>query len=344
MVAIEKASEMFNSLGLEKFQAEGLLRLYAEYLDSNKRRNKDRLIFEVCPKCGKVHPHIIKGGMSGSGKQMYRCTECGRRFVYDTGTFSFYSHQDRDKWARFIQMTMEKDSLKKCAEALDINPSTAFYMRHKLMCYLESEAESTRLGNDVQLDEKFLKTSHKSCPVNEMDHGKQFEFGKETYSKLQVCLLTGADGDGKAYARSFNVGSAKSKDAENLDSHVTNGACFTTDGTHLYNGVIRRKNGFHKICKDCSDHEAEINLNRINSFHSSIEEFNRRYRGVKSKYVNRYAALFSLSWNLKRMRSDRDMLYKTVFNYAREYSEVIRNTELSERNIYTPEDILWRAG
>ncbi|MCI6113930.1 MAG: hypothetical protein MR687_01415 [Spirochaetales bacterium] len=188
MVAIEKASEMFNSLGLEKFQAEGLLRLYAEYLDSNKRRNKDRLIFEVCPKCGKVHPHIIKGGMSGSGKQMYRCTECGKRFVYDTGTFSFYSHQDRDKWARFIQMTMEKDSLKKCAEALDINPSTAFYMRHKLMCYFESEAESTRLGNDVQLDEKFLNTSHKSCPVKEMDHGKQFEFGNETYSKLQAAF------------------------------------------------------------------------------------------------------------------------------------------------------------
>ena len=41
MVAIEKASEMFNSLGLEKFQAEGLIRLYAEYLDDNKRRNKD---------------------------------------------------------------------------------------------------------------------------------------------------------------------------------------------------------------------------------------------------------------------------------------------------------------
>ena len=71
-------------------------------------------------------------------------------------------------------MTMEKDSLKKCAEALDINPSTAFYMRHKLMCYFESEAESTRLGNDVQLDEKFLNTSHKSCSVDEMDHGKQF--------------------------------------------------------------------------------------------------------------------------------------------------------------------------
>ena len=107
--------------------------------------------------------------------------------------------------------------------------------------------------------------------------------------------------------------------------------------------IIRRKNGFHKISIDCSDHETEINLNRINSFNSSIEEFNRRHRGVKSKYVNRYAALFSVSWNLKRVRSDRNMLYKTVFNYAREYSKVIRNKELLERNIYTPEDILWRA-
>ena len=189
MVAIEKASEMFNSLGLEKFQAEGLLRLYSEYLDNNRRRNGDRLGLEVCPKCGKVHPHIIKGGMSGSGKQIWRCTECGKRFVHDTGTFPFYSCQYRDRWARFIQMTMEKDSLKKCADALDTTPSTALHMRHKLMCCLKSESEHTRIGNDVQLDEKFLKTSHKSCPVNEMDYGKQFEFGNETYSKLQVCIF-----------------------------------------------------------------------------------------------------------------------------------------------------------
>ena len=43
--------------------------------------------------------------------QMYRCSEYGKRFVYDTGTFSFYSHHNRDQWALFIQMTFEKDSL-----------------------------------------------------------------------------------------------------------------------------------------------------------------------------------------------------------------------------------------
>lgn len=343
MVTIEEASKLFSTLGLEKHQIENLIRQYSEYFEQNKSANKEKIHFEVCPKCGKVHPHIIKGGKSGSGKQMYRCTECGKRFVYDTGTFSFYSHQDRDQWALFIQMTFEKDSLKRCAEALAINTSTAFSMRHKLMCYLESKTEAERLGSDVQLDEKFVKTSHKSIVVEEMNYGKVFEYGEDTCDNLKVCILTGADSDGTAYARSFNVGNADGKDAENLDPHVSNGGCFTTDGTRLYDGVIRRKNGFHKVCRNCKDHAAEINLNRINSFHDTIEEFNRKYRGVKTEYLNRYASMYSVSWNLRGMRSNRDKLYKTVFSYAREYSEVIRNTELAERNVYMPEDILWRA-
>lgn len=68
-------------------------------------------------------------------------------------------------------MTFEKDSLMRCAKALDINTSTAFHMRHKLMCYLESKTETTRLGSDVQLDEKFVKTSHKAIAVEGMNYG-----------------------------------------------------------------------------------------------------------------------------------------------------------------------------
>ena len=128
-----------------------------------------------------------------------------------------------------------------------------------------------------------------------------------------------------------------------MTPHVSNGGCFTTDGTWIYNGVIRRKNGFHKVCRNCEDHEAEINLNKINSFHDTIEEFNRKYRGVKTEYINRYASMYSVVWNQRKMRSNRERLYKTVFSYAREYSEIIRNTELAARNVYMPEDILWRA-
>lgn len=35
----------------------------------------------VCPKCGKNK--IVKNGMTGYGKQNYRCKNCGRQFVRD---------------------------------------------------------------------------------------------------------------------------------------------------------------------------------------------------------------------------------------------------------------------
>ena len=73
-----------------------------------------------------------------------------------------------------------------------------------------------------------------------------------------------------------------------------------------------------------------------------IEEFNRLYRGVKTKYINRYASMFSVAWNLRKMKDKRDKLYKTVFSYAREFSETIRISELAARHVYLPEDILWR--
>ena len=109
MATIEEASKLFSTMRLEKYQIGTLVKQHYEYIEQNKSAKNEKIFFEVCPKCGKVHPHIIKGGRSGSRKQMYRCKECGKRFVYDTGTFFFYSHQNRDKWARFIQMTFEKD-------------------------------------------------------------------------------------------------------------------------------------------------------------------------------------------------------------------------------------------
>ena len=62
MVTIEGASKLFSTQGLEKNQTENLIKQYSEYLEQNNSARKEKIHFEVCPKCGKVHPHIIKGG------------------------------------------------------------------------------------------------------------------------------------------------------------------------------------------------------------------------------------------------------------------------------------------
>lgn len=66
-----------------------------DFIQANSAVNK--FVFERCLKCGSIHPHLIKGGYTSSGKQMLRCTECNKRFVTDSGQLTFYSHQDQAK-------------------------------------------------------------------------------------------------------------------------------------------------------------------------------------------------------------------------------------------------------
>ena len=69
---------------------EFILSKIAEILDCYDKETTvaEGFLFERCPKCGAIHPRIIKGG-----KQLFRCMDCRRRFTADYGTCSFYSHQ-----------------------------------------------------------------------------------------------------------------------------------------------------------------------------------------------------------------------------------------------------------
>ena len=51
-----------------------------DFFETNSKMNTYH--FEYCPKCGCYHPRLIKSGFANSGKQMLRCKECGKRFVY----------------------------------------------------------------------------------------------------------------------------------------------------------------------------------------------------------------------------------------------------------------------
>ena len=71
---------MLTSAALHSFQIEKIDREITDYLDTNNKMNTYH--FEYCPKCGCYHPRLIKSGFANSGKQMLRCKECGKRFVY----------------------------------------------------------------------------------------------------------------------------------------------------------------------------------------------------------------------------------------------------------------------
>ena len=47
-----------------------------------------------------------------------------------------------------------------------------------------------------------------------------------------------------------------------------------------------------------------MNLNNVNGFHSNIHEAYRHYRGVATKYINRYNALFETVYKAKSRISE----------------------------------------
>lgn len=122
---------------LMDYQIEKINRQIQDFIDTNKEVSEYH--FEVCPKCGKVHPHLIKAGFANSGKQMLQCKDCKKRFVVDHGQLSFYSHQSQDKWNELIIHTIQGDSLLKTAAEMNVNEMTVFRMRHKFMNFLKEE-------------------------------------------------------------------------------------------------------------------------------------------------------------------------------------------------------------
>ena len=92
--------------------------------------------FAFCPKCGKPDSHIVKGGFSNSNKQMYRCLDCGRRFVYDFGNLTWHSKMDDMSWFEVFKDTVEDRSLYYTSERLGCAPNTVSYMRKRIVRFL----------------------------------------------------------------------------------------------------------------------------------------------------------------------------------------------------------------
>jgi transposase-like protein len=151
---------------LEDYQIERINDLVSDFIRTNSEF--DTHVIEFCPKCGASHPKLIKGGKAGSGKQMLQCVNCRGRFVYDTGSLTFYSHQPLSKWTRFIEMTIDKATLCACAAELRIHKTTAFRMRQKLMAFIRTIQQDNTISGLCELDETYIHADRKGLIPTEI--------------------------------------------------------------------------------------------------------------------------------------------------------------------------------
>ena len=260
-----------------------------------------------CPCCGDQNARFIRKGFL-RGKQRFQCKSCGRKFTYDSKQLTSNSHQPVESWLVVLEDTLALESLDSIAEKIGVCHSTAFHMRHKLLVYMEEAvAASAQLEALIEADETYLLESQKGTKVTHRKprrHGERSE--KRGLSNDQMCVCVATDRDNHVIARCVNRAKPSSEDlVEALASHIAGKSVLLCDGAASYN-LLAEKTDCQKI--SLVGHEAYnklYHLNTVNNLHSRFKEMMRRFRGVSSKYLNRYAALFTLiAMNVNRSVSE----------------------------------------
>ena len=157
-------------------------------------------VMENCLKCAKRHSKMIKAGQTKNGKQMYRCTNCNKRFVADTGQLTFYSHQSLSKWEIVLDDTLNVLALRKTVVKIGVHYVTVFRMRHKLLHFIEIILANDSVGEIAEIDEKYILASHKGTKLDGVSPRKHGSIAhKKGISNMQVCIMTAVSRGGNAF-------------------------------------------------------------------------------------------------------------------------------------------------
>ena len=208
------------------------------------------------------------------------------------------SHATKVQWTRVIIDTIDGVPIDKTAEELHLHHETVFNMRHKVMLGLVTflDKDPVLLKEIAELDETYVLESQKGMRVTHRKPRKHGEgASKRGLSDEQLCVCVAADRDNHVIARCVNRAKPSSEDLANaLAEHIAGKSLLLCDGATSYN-YLAEKTDCEKI--SLVGHESYnkvYHLNTVNSLHSRFKEMLRTFRGVATKYLNRYAALFAL--------------------------------------------------
>lgn len=252
-----------------------------------------------CPYCG--NSHIVKNGHK-CGKQEYRCKDCRRTFVSTTNTIMSGSHQSRELWEEVISDTLRGNAIDYSAKRLGLSHDCVFHMRHKILLSLQEEAagDPVILKNVAELDETYVLESYKGKELpgelgrKARKHGAKAQ--KRGISNEYICICTGVERKGSAFAASVNRAKpSKEELKEVFAGHISDGTLVLCDGLRSYSSLEElSKCSVKDITSEAEDRF--YNLNTVNGYHSFIKKRYTFYKGVATKFLNRYNVLFGLTY------------------------------------------------
>lgn len=265
-------------------------------------RNKN---INACPICG--HNKYIKYGFY-NGVQRYKCknANCEKTFSLSTNFIWSYSKKSSEKWVEFIELMLDKKTLRYCAEKLNINLSTAFYWRHKVLNGLSFHNIPKYLYGNIHMGKAVMAENFKGCR-NII----------EPYRKdIWIVAVKGKEDSILALPVSKNGWNPK-EFHEKIYKKIDKSSYITAYRDRYLCGIAKRHNSnFMKIG------EEEIEQ-KIRNFEGNVKRWFYCFRGVATKYLRKYLCWFIIFYIDKEFINI-NLLYELAKDFSFINTEKIR--------------------
>lgn len=141
--------------------------------------------------------------------------------------------------------------------------------------------------------EKWTLYNYKGTKIDEVEPKRRGTLvTKRGLSNQQVCIITAIQRFGHTISRTLNYGKLLSIGLLGFGECLESKSFVMLDCSNSYNELLESKNCTKKVLISNESYDKFNHLNTVNCFHKLIEERLQKHKGIASKYINRYNALF----------------------------------------------------
>jgi len=294
-------TKLYNTLN--KSQLEELVKLYQKNISQTVSTDK----FEdtttnsfMCPHCKSIK--VCKNGKRNK-TQTYKCLECKKRYTIKTKTLFSSTKKDISVWKEYIKLMFEGKPIRTIALMLNINVKTSFYWRHKILKTLSS-MKLPKLNGTIEADETYFNLSFKGKKkgMKRKPHLRGGAIHKRGLSREKVCVACAIDRNKNIMGKSICLGKVRlNKLSVILDKNINfdKSSLLITDGEKSY-GKYALKNKINiKQLVGGKSKKKSIHIQNINSHHSALKKWIRRFNGVATKNLDNYLVFFKIMKTIK---------------------------------------------
>lgn len=262
-----------------------------------------------CRHCGSVS--VVRYGKR-NGRQRYKCKDCFK-ISNDLTNTPLYRSKKANKWITFIECMLKRLSLRESAKIVGVHFTTCFYWRHKILSALAKQHTPSFEGI-VETDETYFLESRKGRNViaDRKPRKRGGSATKRGISSEQVCVLVARDRNKTTLSKVVGMGRILTQQLdENLTPLLQGDAVLCSDSHHSYKSYSKINDVEHIIINTSKKEYVKrgiYHLNNINSYHSRLKKWIRKFNGVSTKYLQLYLTWFQflesreMEANLSKMK------------------------------------------